>query len=194
MKNLKKKYNSLQGKFLISSPNINDIRFKKTLIYVISDNEDGTMGIIINKPAIKIDISSLLEEMNIHINQQPKVYYGGPVELDRGFVLHTDDYRKGSNIMRLGNDLALSSDISIIKDIIKGVGPSKSIFTIGYTGWDSYQLQLELNNNAWFEVELDKKIIFSQNNKNKWNNAISKLGINKKLLNNAIFTSYTGSA
>ena len=90
MKNLKKKYPSLQGKFLISSPNINDSIFKKALIYIISDNENGTMGIIINKPALKINISSILGGNVKKIGKQPKVFYGGPVELDRGFVLHTD--------------------------------------------------------------------------------------------------------
>ena len=79
MKNLMKKYPSLQGKFLISSPNINDTIFKKTLIYIISDNEDGTMGIIINKPALKINISSILGEKIKVVGKEPKVLYGGPV-------------------------------------------------------------------------------------------------------------------
>ena len=194
MKNLKKKYPSLQGKFLISSPNINDSIFKKTLIYIISDNEQGSMGIIINKPALKINISSILGGNVKAIGKQPKVFYGGPVELDRGFVLHTDDYKKSENQVKLDNNLALSSDISIIKDILLGNGPSKSIFAIGYTGWDSYQLQMEMRNNDWFEIDLDNEMIFSNNYKNKWKIAISKIGIDSYLLNNAIFSPYTGSA
>ena len=76
----KKKYNSLKGKFLISSPNISDPRFKKTLIYIISDNESGTMGIIINKPALNIDLSILLDEPHTDKNIiKPNIYYGGPV-------------------------------------------------------------------------------------------------------------------
>tara|TARA_A100001011_G_C14185075_1_gene788652 strand:- start:603 stop:1187 length:585 start_codon:yes stop_codon:yes gene_type:complete len=194
MKNLKKKYTSLQGKFLISSPNINDTMFKKALIYIISDNENGTMGIIINKPAIKINISSILGDSVKAIGEQPRVFYGGPVELDRGFVLHTDDYKKSENFIKLDNNLALSSDISIIKDILLGIGPSKSIFAIGYTGWDSHQLQMEMKNNDWFEVDLDNEMIFSDNYKSKWKKAISKLGIDSKLLHSAIFSPYTGSA
>lgn len=190
----KKKYNSLKGKFLISSPNINDARFKKTLIYIISDNEAGTMGVIINKPALNIDICSILGEIKVDIQKKPIVYYGGPVELDRGLILHTNDYKKNSNTTELENNLALSSNLSIIQDILKGNGPSRSIFTIGYTGWESYQLQLEIKNNAWFEIELDAEIIFAKNYKNKWYQAISKLGINQKILKNAIFSPYTGSA
>ncbi len=190
----KAKYHSLQGKFLISSPNINDTIFKKALIYIISDNEDGTMGIIINKPALKINISSVLGYSIKKIDKQPKVFYGGPVELDRGFVLHTDDYKNTENYMKLDNNLALSSDVSIIKDIMLGTGPSKSIFAIGYTGWHSYQLQMEMKKNDWFELDLDYDIIFSENYKNKWKKAISKLGIDHKMLNTGIFSTYTGSA
>ena len=194
MKNLKKEYPSLQGKFLISSPNINESIFKKALIYIISDNENGTMGLIINKPALKINISSILGGNVKAIGKQPKVFYGGPVELDRGFVLHTDDYKNSENLIKLDNNLALSSDISIIKDILLGNGPSKSIFAIGYTGWDSYQLQMEMKNNDWFEIDLDNEIIFADNYKSKWKKAISKIGIDSNLLNNAIFSPYTGSA
>ena len=194
MKNLKKKYPSLQGKFLISSPNINDSIFKKALIYIISDNENGTMGIIINKPALKINISSILGSDIKAIGKKPKVFYGGPVELDRGFVLHTNDYKNSKNHIELDNDLALSSDISIIKDILLGTGPSKSIFAIGYTGWDSFQLQMEMRNNDWFEIDLNNEMIFSDNYKSKWKKAISKIGIDSNLLDNAIFSPYTGSA
>ncbi len=189
----KRKYNSLSGKFLIASPNINDERFKKSLIYIISDSENGTMGIIINKPALDIDISALLSEIKTDPTYKPNVYYGGPVELDRGFILHTNDYSKNTNLTKLENNLALSSDINIMKDILKGSGPSKSIFTIGYTGWDSYQLQYEINNNSWFQVELDPEIIFSEENENKWELAINKIGINNNLLNTAIFSPYAGS-
>ena len=194
MLNLKKKYNSLQGKFLISSPNINDTIFKKSLIYIISDNEDGSMGIIINKPAIKVNISSLLGESIENFSKQPQVYFGGPVEIDKGFVLHTNDYKNYKNHIKLDNDLVLSSDFSTMKEILRGNGPSKSILAIGYTGWSSYQLHAELKKNDWFELDLDIDMIFSDNYKNKWNKAISKIGINEELLKKAIFSNYTGSA
>ena len=199
MINLKKnKYNSLKGKFLVSSPYMIDERFKKTLIYIISDNESGSMGIIINKPALNISIGTVLGKLEINQsnkkNTQPKVFYGGPVELDKGFIVHTNDYKDEQGITLIGKNLALSSNISIIKDIVSGTGPSKSIFTIGYTGWSSYQLQSEMNQNAWMEIELKTDILFSKNHKKKWDFAISKLGINPKLLDKSIFTTYTGSA
>ena len=194
MKNQNKNYNSLQGKFLISSPNINDNVFRKSLIYIISDNEDGSMGIIVNKPAHKINLTSLLGENIKDIIQQPQVCYGGPVELDKGFILHTNDYVNDKNHIKLDNGLILSNDFSTIKEIALGSEPTKSILALGYTGWASFQLHAELKKNDWFELNLDTDIIFAKNHKKKWDQAISKLGINKELLQNAIFSNYSGSA
>ncbi len=194
MKNQTNKYYSLQGKFLISSPNINDTIFEKSLIYMISDNESGSMGIIINKPTPKLDISNVLGENVLNISKQPQIYYGGPVELNRGLILHTNDYKNNKNQIKLDNDLVLSSDFSTIKEIISGNGPSKSVLAIGYTGWSSFQLHEELKKNDWFELDLNTEIIFSENHNSKWESAISKLGINKKLLKSGIFSNYTGSA
>ena len=148
MKNQNKNYHSLQGKFLISSPNINDSVFKKSLIYIISDNEDGSMGIIVNKPAQRVNLTSLLGKNIKNIIQQPQVYYGGPVELDKGFILHTNDYANDKNHIKLDNGLILSSDFSTIKEIALGKGPSKSILALGYTGWSSFQLHAELKKNV----------------------------------------------
>ncbi len=194
MKNKNKNYHSLQGKFLISSPNINDTLFKKSLIYIISDNEEGSMGIIVNKPAHKVNLTFLLGEDIKDIIQQPQIYYGGPVELDKGFIIHTNDYENNNNHIKLDNDLILSSDFSTIKKIALGSGPSKSILALGYTGWSRFQLHAELKKNDWFELSLDTNVIFARNHKNKWDQAISKLGINEELLKSAIFSNYSGSA
>ena len=194
MRNKNKNYNSLQGKFLISSPNIYDSVFEKSLIYIISDNEDGSMGIIVNKPAHKVNLTSLLGENINNTIRRPQVYFGGPVELDKAFILHTSDYENNKNHIKLDNDLILSSDFSTIKEIAHGNGPSKSILALGYTGWSSFQLHAELKKNDWFELNLEIDIIFAKNHKKKWDQAISKLGINKELLESAIFSNYSGSA
>ena len=91
------------------------------------------------------------------------MYYGGPVELDKGFILHTNDYKSDKNQIELGNNLILSSDFSTIKEIVLGGGPSKSILALGYTGWSSFQLHAELKKNDWFELNLDTDIIFAKN-------------------------------
>ena len=101
---------------------------------------------------------------------------------------------KNINNIKLDNGLILSSNFSTIKEIALGSGPSKSILALGYTGWSSFQLHTELRKNDWFELNLDTDIIFAKNHRKKWDQAISKLGINKELLQNAIFSNYSGSA
>ena len=173
---------------------MNDTVFKKSLIYIISDNEDGSMGIIINKPALKVKVSSLLGKDLKGLKNPPKIFYGGPVELDKSFILYTSDNKNYENCIKLDNELILSNDFSTIEEIILGNDPAKSLLTIGYTGWASFQLHEELRKNDWLELDLDTSIIFTDNHQYKWDQAISKLGINKKLLKNAIFTNYTGLA
>ncbi len=198
LKNYKKKYNSLSGKFLIASPNMNDYRFKNTIIYILSDNEEGSMGIIINKPALNIKLDKIFHDIeptiNIDNGSTPNIFYGGPVALDKGFIIHTNDYKTSKKIDLLENNLVLSSNKKILQDILIGNGPSKSIFTIGYSGWDSYQLVSEIKSNSWIEAELDIDLLFSANNENKWELAMSKVGIKTKKLNNITFSPDSGSA
>ena len=198
LKNYKKKYNSLSGKFLIASPNMNDYRFKNTIIYILSDNEEGSMGIIINKPALNIKLDKIFHDieptMNIGNGSTPNIFYGGPVASDRGFIIHTNDYKASKKIDLLKNDLVLSSNKKILQDILIGNGPSKSIFTIGYSGWDSYQLVSEIKSNSWIEAELDIDLLFSANNESKWELAMSKVGIKSKKLKNVTFSPDSGSA
>ena len=152
------------------------------------------MGIIINKPALKVKVSTLLGKNIKGVKNLPKIYYGGPVELDKSFILHTNDHKNYDNDIQLDSELMRSNDFSTIEEIILGNGPTKSLLTIGYTGWASFQLHEELKKNDWLELDLDTSIIFTDNYQNKWDQAISKLGINKKLLKHAIFTNYTGLA
>ena len=191
-------YNSLAGKFLIASPNMADPRFSECLIYMVSDNEEGSMGIIVNKPALNLSIDSIFEEITkkntSNKNEDPIIYYGGPVDLDKGFIIHSNDYISSDECTKLKNNLVLSNNIKILKDIASGKGPSKSILAIGYAGWYSYQLSEELKNNTWIEAELDIEIIFSKKTSQKWKKALSSVGIKKNNLNNSNFSSFSGSA
>ena len=132
--------------------------------------------------------------INIDNGSTPNIFYGGPVDLDRGFIIHTNDYKASKKIDLLENNLVLSSNKKILQDILIGNGPSKSIFTIGYSGWDSYQLVSEIKSNSWIEAELDIDLLFSANNENKWELAMSKVGIKTKKLNNITFSPDSGSA
>jgi len=192
-------YNSLAGKFLIASPIISDPRFAKCLIYMISDDEEGSMGLIVNKPAKNLIVeqicsTNIKEESNITYKPDPTVYYGGPVEIDKGFILHTKDYENTYESTAIKNNLLLSSNIKILKDIMSGKGPSKFFFAMGYAGWDSNQLAKELKVNTWIEANLDVDTVFSKNSEKKWENALLSIGINTKSLSKLNFSPISGSA
>ncbi|OUX16404.1 MAG: hypothetical protein CBE11_02145 [Rickettsiales bacterium TMED251] len=192
-----KKYNSLAGKFLIASPSISDTRFSKCLIYMVSDNEDGSMGVIVNKPALNLTIDSIFENIHkegISMACQPTIYYGGPVDLDKGFIIHSNDYISKEETTKIENNLLLSNNMEILKDIVSGKGPSQSILAIGYAGWYSYQLEDELKNNTWIEADLSVDMLFSKDTSNKWKKALLSVGIKKNNIKNSNFSPFSGSA
>ena len=192
-----KNYNSLEGKFLIASPNITDPRFYQTLIYMISDSTAGSMGVIVNKPAVNLDLKNIFykpKEFNIKKKQEYTVHYGGPVEFDKGFILHSNDYESNEEKTVLKNNLVLSSNQKILQDLSSGKGPSKFIVLIGYSGWSSYQLAEELKQNSWLIANLDKKILFSKNYGLKWKNALKIVGLKEDSLQSFKFSNYSGSA
>ncbi len=192
-----KNYFSLEGKFLISSPNMVDPRFSETLIYMISDDVKGSMGIIVNKPALNLDLKNFFngfENLDKEINKKYIVHYGGPVEFDKGFILHTNDYESSEAKTFLKNNLVLSSNSKILNDLSLGKGPSKFIVVIGYAGWRSNQLSEELKQNSWLVADMNKKILFSKNYKLKWKNALKSIGIDEQNLKSFKFSNYSGSA
>ena len=164
---------------------------------MISDNEDGSMGIIVNKPALNLSIKNIFEEISedkILKPHEPIVYYGGPVDLNKGFIIHSNDYRSKEEYTKLENNLILSNNVSILKDIVSGRGPSKSILAIGYAGWHSNQLVSELKENTWIEADLGTEILFSKEASMKWKNALKSLGIKKNSIKDLNFSSFSGTA
>jgi len=192
------KYYSIEGKFLIASPNMSDQRFFKSLIYMISDTVHGSMGIIINKPALDIKIENIFEELQSQNDLKHKIkcaiHFGGPVEFDKGFILHSNDYNSTEEKTLLKNNLVLSSNIKILKDLSLGNGPSKFLVAIGYAGWYGNQLSEELKNNSWFVTNANKKILFSKNHKKKWHHALKSIGLEDSKLESFKYSNYSGSA
>ena len=191
------KYCSLEGKFLIASPNISDPRFAKTLIYMISDNVDGSMGIIVNKLALNLDFKNffnIITDHHLTKKTEYPIHYGGPVDFDRGFILHSDDYTSKEERTLLKNNLVLSSNRRILEDLSLGKGPSKFLVVTGYSGWSSQQLSRELKQNSWLIANANKKILFSKNYKLKWINALKTIGLNEENIDSFRFSNYSGSA
>ncbi len=172
---------SLTGKMLVANPycSFGDI-FDKSVIYIASHSQDGAVGMIVNKFISRLGIKKLYrisdEEIIVDQDVEKNIFIGGPVEPERSFVLHSADYIKNA-IFTENPDVAVSSNLSVIKDILKGSGPNQSSIILGYTGWGENQLEQEIENNYWLILDADQRIIFEEDNSYKWKSAIEKFGI-----------------
>ena len=174
-------FSNLTGKILIASPfTMEGNVFHKSLIYVIKHCSEGSIGLIVNRPIKNSPASSIfgqIYEDDTLKNLNLDIHIGGPVEVERGFFLHSGDYNKNLLFQPSKGELAVSSNVQILKDIAEGNGPKESIFVIGYTGWAVGQLDFEMENNLWIIAEPQKELIFSHDNSNKWTKALNNLGI-----------------
>jgi putative transcriptional regulator len=181
----KKDLPHLDGKLLIAMPGMSDPRFDKTLIYICAHSTDGAMGLIVNKPAIDLQFSDLLEQLNITPAQSYRpieVHFGGPVEHGRGFVLHSKDYIAKDSTLEVNDDFGMTATLDILEDISQGNGPNSCLLALGYAGWGPGQLEDEIRANGWLTCEADAALIFSDNNQEKWSGAIESLGFDPRLL------------
>ena len=182
---MKKKKNFLSGSFLIASPSLLDPLFYKSVIYLISHRNEGAMGIIINQPLVQTKVENIISFEKIKerslVNNIP-ITLGGPVDTRKGFVLHTHEFKDKSTI-KVGQNIFLTSSIDILQSIVKGNGPKKSLFALGYAGWTPGQLESEISDNGWLVAPGDPKIIFECKIEEKWNKAIKSIGVNPGLLN-----------
>ena len=169
----------LTGKVLVASPGMLDPRFFEAVIFLCSHTSDGAMGIMVNKPAMNLNFNQLLQRLGISVNisdNQKEIYVGGPVEIERGFVLHSSDYEIPDLTIKI-NDYSFTVSVEILKDIMAGKGPKNSILALGYAGWGPGQLETEIMEDGWLVAEPDQELIFSEKYMEKWNLGINKLGI-----------------
>ena len=185
MGDVKEKYDGyLPGQLLIAMPGMADPRFSKSVIYLCSHNEDGAMGVVVNKLIGSLSFTDLLKQMEIEtgdFNSSIEVHSGGPVESGRGFVLHSTDYNS-EETMRVNNDFALTATIDVLKSIAGEKGPADAMFALGYAGWAAGQLDTEMQNNGWVNCAADSSIVFGEDNEAKWKSAAAKMGIDLSLL------------
>ena len=132
----------LKNHFLIAMPSIDDPIFKKSLVLICDDNQDGTMGLIINKPIDDILMQNMLLDSDFESDyiEKSKIHFGGPVNINTGFFLHESNYHT-DNTINISKDLSLTVDHKVIKDLERNSGPSNFIFTLGYAGWNKNQLK-----------------------------------------------------
>jgi putative transcriptional regulator len=174
----------LTGQLLVAMPQMRDPRFARSVIYMCAHSADGAMGLVVNRRVGSITFDDLLEQLEIgpnRRNDEIHIHFGGPVEQGRGFVLHSSDYLQ-SGTMRVDDQVALTATLDILKEMAAGGGPRRSILALGYAGWGPGQLDAEIQANGWLCVPADEELLFDDNLDNKWERAISKIGVDFSML------------
>ena len=174
----------LKHHFLIAMPHMEDPRFAHGLIYLCEHNEDGAMGLVINRPR-GLNLGDVLEQtspqvdVHLHIGART-VFSGGPVQRERGFVLHRGPEQWAASL-DLG-PLQLTTSGDILVDMSRGQGPAESFIALGYAGWEAGQLEQELLDNVWLSCPADYQILFELNPEQRLYAAARRLGIDINLL------------
>ena len=178
------KPNWLTGQLLVAMPGMTDPRFAHAVIYICSHGPNGAMGLVVNRLFGEADFHMLLEQLNVESSFNTPdiaVQFGGPVEMGRGFVLHSGEYlREGTT--RIDDSIAVTATVEIIQDIAEGKGPERMMMALGYAGWGAGQLEEEVKNNGWLTVAADEDILFGEDLEAKWNLAMTKIGISPSML------------
>ena len=179
---------NLTNQFLISMPSLKDPNFEKTVTYICAHNEDGAMGIVINKP-LEIGLGEIFAQMDITIdntsaNNRP-VFQGGPVQMDHGFILHQSSQEWDSSIV-VSPDLTVTTSKDILEAMAGGEGPEESLVALGYAGWSAGQLEDELMANAWLTGPADSDIIFNTSSEQCWEAAAQHIGVDIEKLSSDI--------
>jgi len=181
----KKNIAYMAGRFLLATPAMGDPRFTNALIYICSHDEHGAMGIIVNKSKGGLLISDLLEQIgvegDVRVADTP-VLNGGPVDIDRGFVLHSSDYYKEETSLKLSDTLILTSTKDVLEALVSDEAPKKAMLAIGYCGWGEGQLESEIMQNGWLVVDADETMIFGEDLDTKRKLAFETLGVSPEAL------------
>ena len=174
----------LTGQLLIAMPQMEDSRFSRSVIYMCVHNQDGAMGLMVNRLADDMTFPDLLEQVGVERGPETAslpIHIGGPVETGMGFVLHTSDYEQ-ANTIKVSDAISLTHTIEILKDIAGGRGPRQVLLALGYAGWGAGQLDNEIQANSWLNVPADEALLFGDAQQDKWERSIAKLGIDISLL------------
>ena len=169
---------NLTHNFLIAMPNMADPNFNGTLTYICDHSEQGALGVVVNRP-IELDLSMLFEQIGLSLPerlQNQTVYFGGPVQTERGFVLHTPPQTFTSTIT-VNDEVSLTTSKDVLEAVSQGAGPNKFMVSLGYAGWEPGQLEEEIKNNAWLSVAADPQVIFDLEPEQRLHAAMRLLGI-----------------
>ena len=177
----------LVGQLLVAMPGMRDPRFAKTVVYMCAHSLEGAMGLVINRALESLTFGDLLEQIGITpppAEQAINIHFGGPVETGRGFVLHSPDYKQEGTLM-VADEVSLTATVDILRAIAAGQGPRRHLLALGYAGWGPGQLDGEIRANGWLHVAADEALLFDRNLNSKWERAMTKIGIDPRMLSDA---------
>jgi len=170
---------NLTGHFLIAMPALEDPNFHRTVTYLCAHNDEGAMGIVINRP-LDLRLGEVLGHMEMESTHpaatEMRVLQGGPVQRERGFVIH-DPAGDWDAVLNVGDGIAVATSRDILAAIAKGEGPDRAVVALGYAGWGAGQLEREVAENAWLNGPADSSIIFSVPYEERWESAARLLGV-----------------
>ena len=178
--------NGFANQFLLAMPGMLDDNFSGSLVYLLEHSDKGAMGLVVNRPT-DIVLSTLFEKIELKLEIAPlldqPVYFGGPVQIERGFVLHpTNNKEKYSSSLVVADGLTMTTSKDVLEAVAGGIGPEKFMMTLGYAGWGAGQLEEEISLNGWMNVELPsiemQSIIFDTPYADRYQKALELLGIN----------------
>ena len=167
---------SLAGQLLVAAPSMGDPRFYQTVIMLVRHDRTGAMGIVVNRPLQERPLAVLLEALGEKADGATgnvRIFAGGPVQPELGFVLHSAEYRR-ADTMAIDGHVAMTSSREILRDIATNRGPKQSLVAFGYAGWAPGQLEGELVQGVWFTAPADAKLIFEEERERVWENAVTR--------------------
>lgn len=182
-------YTSLRDHFLIAMPSMADPQFSHSVIYICEHSPEGAMGIVINVP-LNIHLGDVLQNMNIktdddQVSQTP-VLAGGPIQQERGFVIHRGNSEKWESSLALTKNISITTSKDILMAIANHKGPKEMIIALGYAGWDSGQLEREIAQNTWLCGPADPQVLFDIPAENRWRAAGALLGVDMDCLSTEV--------
>jgi putative transcriptional regulator len=178
----------LTNQFLIAMPGMVDGHFAGTVVYLCEHNGNGALGLVINRPT-DINLKNLFEKVDLSLDRDDlatrPVFFGGPVQTERGFVLHEglgDDGGHYSSSLKISGGLEMTTSRDVLEALSHGAGPQRVFITLGYSGWSAGQLEDEISRNGWLNVQADPELIFSTPVELRYDKALSLLGVDRNFL------------
>ena len=178
----------LTNQFLIAMPGMLDDNFARSVVYMCEHNENGALGLVINKP-IDIKLKNLFQKVELSLQRselaEQSVFFGGPVQTERGFVLHDkrpEDQMPYNSTLSVPGGLAMTTSKDVLEALADGSGPHRVLVTLGYSGWQAGQLEDELGRNGWLTVDADPAVIFDTPVEQRYDRALSLLGFDPLML------------